>query len=174
MRKRCRPCAVTVGSDVRRPAYIAAALAFASAGVSLFWTLGGTFLLETVGGAIEDLARERSGGAIALGAGVTLLKVAAGVLALALARPFGARLGARPLIGINSLAALALVLWGGINVVAGALVLGGIVTTANEADESALRWHVLVWDLWFLLWGLALALATARYRHHARSARPPD
>ncbi|MEA2497122.1 MAG: hypothetical protein QOJ29_5033, partial [Thermoleophilaceae bacterium] len=35
----------------------AAALAFASAAVSLYWTLGGTALLDTVGGAVEDLAR---------------------------------------------------------------------------------------------------------------------
>jgi hypothetical protein len=46
--------------DVRRPAYAAAGLAFASAAVSLFWTLGGTLLLDTVRGAIEDLARDRS------------------------------------------------------------------------------------------------------------------
>jgi hypothetical protein len=35
-------------------------------------------------------------------------------------------------------------------------------------DEHALRWHVFVWDLWFLLWGLALALAIARFRRRAR------
>jgi hypothetical protein len=38
-------------ADVRRPAYAAAGLAFASAAVSPFWTLGGTLLLDTVGGA---------------------------------------------------------------------------------------------------------------------------
>ena len=42
------------------PAYEAAVLAFDSALVSLYWTLGGTLSLDTVGGT-EDLARERSG-----------------------------------------------------------------------------------------------------------------
>ncbi len=28
----------------------------------------------------------------------------------------------------------------------------------------ALRWHVGLWDLWFLVWGILLALATASYR----------
>ena len=67
------------------PACAAAALALASAAVSLFWTLGGTLLLDTVGGAIEDLARERSVGAIALGLAAAAVKVVAGVLALAMA-----------------------------------------------------------------------------------------
>jgi hypothetical protein len=42
----------------------AALLAFASAAVSGFWLVGGTALLDTVGGQIDDLARERSAGAV--------------------------------------------------------------------------------------------------------------
>jgi hypothetical protein len=37
------------------PSYAAAVLAFGSAAVSLSWTLGGTVLLDTVGGTLEDL-----------------------------------------------------------------------------------------------------------------------
>ena len=44
----------------------AAVLAFASAAVTLYWTLGGTLLLDTVGGAFEELVRRRSPGALAL------------------------------------------------------------------------------------------------------------
>ena len=55
------------------PARAAAGLAFASAAVSCYWTAGGAFLLDTVGGAIEELARERSLGAVALGAGTVVL-----------------------------------------------------------------------------------------------------
>jgi hypothetical protein len=40
---------------VRRLAYLASALAIASAAVSVFWTFGGTWLLDTVGGSIEKL-----------------------------------------------------------------------------------------------------------------------
>jgi hypothetical protein len=145
-------------------AYAAAALAFASAAVSLFWTLGGTLLLDTVGGGIEDLARERSAGAIALGLAAVALKVAAGLAALALVRPWAARLGRRLLLALNGAAAAILVLWGGANVLVGALVLAGLVTPSSAPDERALRWHVFVWDLWFLVWGLALAVAVARLR----------
>jgi hypothetical protein len=44
----------------RWPAYAAAVLAWASAAVSLYWTLGGTRLLDTLGGSLEDLAQDRS------------------------------------------------------------------------------------------------------------------
>jgi hypothetical protein len=55
--------------------------------------------------------------------------------------------------------AVVLVLYGGVNVVAGALVLGGVVEVAGEVDRTALWWHVLVWDLWFVVWGVLLGMA---------------
>jgi Protein of unknown function (DUF3995) len=148
----------------RRPARAAAALALASALVSLYWTAGGTALLDTVGGAIEDLARERSPGSLALGAGTVLLKLLAAALALALARPPAAGLRRRALLWANGTASAILCVWGGANVAVGALVLGGVIAPATEVDRRALRWHVLVWDLWFLVWGVVLALAVAGAR----------
>ncbi|MDQ5834476.1 MAG: hypothetical protein M3550_15700 [Actinomycetota bacterium] len=53
---------------------MAAALAFASAAVTLFWTLGGTLGLDTVGGQLEELARARSAGALLLGTVVVLAR----------------------------------------------------------------------------------------------------
>src|SRR5262245_44723825 len=73
------------------PAYAAAMLAFTSAAVSLYWTFGGTALLDTLGGTFERLARDRSTATLALGIGVVLVKIAGGLLALALVRPWGAR-----------------------------------------------------------------------------------
>ena len=70
--------------------YAAVVLAFASASVSLYWTLGGNALLDTVGGVFEELARERSAAAILLGSFVVFLKVVGGLLALALVRRWGA------------------------------------------------------------------------------------
>jgi len=145
---------------VRWPAWVAAGLAFASAAVSAYWTLGGGFLLDTVGGAIEDLARDRSAGALALGATTVLLKVLAGALAIALARTPERRL----VRAANAVAAAVLCLWGGANVVVGALVLGGAITPSGHVDRHALRWHVFLWDLWFLVWGVALALAVLAAR----------
>jgi hypothetical protein len=56
-------------------AYVAAAMEIASAVPSVFWTLGGTLLLDTVGGSIERLARAGSPSGLALGATSSPAKV---------------------------------------------------------------------------------------------------
>jgi hypothetical protein len=33
------------------------------------------------------------------------------------------------------------------------------VEVAGEVDRTALWWHVLVWDLWFVVWGVLLGMA---------------
>jgi hypothetical protein len=103
---------------------VAAGLAFASAAVSLYWTAGGTALLDTVGGAIEELARERTPAALAVGAATVALKV-----------------------------------------------LGGAIAPSSDVDRRALHWHVLVWDMWFLVWGLALTLAIVAARRAGTAQR---
>src|SRR5262249_62018320 len=70
-------------------AFAAAVLAFTYAAVSLYWTLGGRLLLDTVGGTVEQVARGGGGPAVLLGLTATVLKVAGGLLALALVRPWG-------------------------------------------------------------------------------------
>jgi hypothetical protein len=67
-------------------AYAACALALLSAVPSFYWALGGTAGLDTVGGTLEELGRAHDPRGVALGAGAGLLKVAGGLLALALAR----------------------------------------------------------------------------------------
>jgi len=143
-------------------AYGAAALAGASAVVSAYWTAGGTALLSTVGGGIEDLARRGGATAVTGGIVIVLLKAAGCVLALALVRPPGGRLPARLLEGAATAAGALLTLYGGVLVVVSALALTGLL--GDPAEPGPLRWHVLVWDPWFLLWGVLLVLAAARRR----------
>jgi hypothetical protein len=60
-------------------------------------------------------------------------------------------------------------------VLAGALVLADVIHPAGSVDRSTLRWHVAVWDLWFLVWGILLALVTVAYwrRTAGRSVARP-
>jgi hypothetical protein len=151
-------------------AYAAAITAFAYALMSLYWALGGHALVSTVGGYAEQFASR--GGAlpalIALAA--TLAKVAGGLLALALVRPWGRKVPRRWLLAGSAGASALLVVYGGLNVSLGALVLSGVIHPAGSVDWTALRWHVGVWDLWFLVWGIVLALAAVGYWHRT-SAR---
>jgi hypothetical protein len=152
------------------PAFAAAALAFASAAVSAYWTFGGTVLLDTVGGTIERLARERSAPAILLGIVVVLVKVAGGLLALALVQSWGARFGRRLLLTFSTVGSTVLILYGGVLVLIGGLVLANVINPSQPVDEHALRWHVFAWDLWFLVWGLALGFAAWRFTVNGRSS----
>ena len=135
-----------------RPAALAMVLAGASALVSLSWLAGATWGLDSLGGGLEQLARERSSTALVLLGVVTIAKVAAVALAWAMTRPRVAR----PLVHLAS--------WGG-----GALAAYGVLLTAGSwvglaldldgADRTALGWHAALWDPWFAIWGVALLLA---------------
>ena len=139
-----------------RWAYAAALLALASAAISLYWAVGGTALLDTVGGEIEELARERTAGALALICATVLAKLLAATLALSLVRPWGERMTRRARVRLSVAGGGVLALYGGVLVAAGALVLLGAIDPSGDVDERALRWHVFVWDLWFLVWGVCL------------------
>jgi hypothetical protein len=140
-----------VSAAARTAAGAAAGLAVASAAVTAYWTAGGTALLDTVGGTFQSLAEARSAPALLLGTGVVAAKLVAAVLALALLRP-----SPRGVRVLALLAGLLLTSWGAANVLLGGAVLTGLLDLGPVADERALRWHVLCWDAWFLVWGAAL------------------
>jgi hypothetical protein len=152
-----------------RAAYAACALALLYAVPSFYWALGATAGLGTVGGRIEELGRAHDPRAFALGAVAGILKVAVGLLALALVRPWGRAVPRRLLLGAAWTASMVLTVYGGLLVAVGALVLTGVISPAGPVDRTALRWHVLVWDLWFLVWGLLLGVAARQFM-----GEPPD
>jgi hypothetical protein len=149
-------------------AYGACVAAVSSAAVSLYWALGGTAGLGTVGGFAEKMAR--SGGAVALLiiSVTVLLKTLSGLLALALARPWGLCLPRRALLIAGIGASAVLIIYGAAEVAAGALAETRAITPPGPVDWTALRWHLGLWDPWFLVWGLLLAAATRGYRRQPR------
>ena len=104
----------------------------------------------------------------------TAAKLAGGLLALALVRPWGRAVPRGWLLIGSAGASMLLVVYGGLNVLLGALVLSGVIHPAAGVDRAALRWHVGVWDLWFLVWGILMALATVDYRRRTATGVPGD
>jgi hypothetical protein len=94
--------------------------------------------------------------------------------ALALVRPWGQAVPRRWLLTGSAGVSVLLVVYGGMNVLLGALVLSGVIHPAGSVDWTALRWHVGVWDLWFFVWGILLALATVGYWRRTVTRVPPD
>ena len=153
-------------------AYAAAVVAFAYALMSLYWAVGGHALVSTIGGYVEQFARRGGALPVLIALAAALAKVAAGLLALALVRPWGRVIPRGWLLSGSAGASALLVAYGGLTVLLGALVLSGVIHPAGGVDRTALRWHVGVWDLWFLVWGILLALATVgHWRRTATRAR---
>lgn len=141
----------------QRAAYVAAGLAVASAATTAYWLLGGTALPDAVGGYPEELVRTRSAAALAVGLLVVGAKAAAGIIALALVHPIGPM--RRLLVVLGSAGGLLLTVYGGLLVIVGALVLADVIHPEGAVDRRVHTWHVALWDLWFLVWGLTLGLA---------------
>ncbi len=157
-------------------ASIAAVLATASAAVSAYWALGGTALLDTVGGDIEQWGRERSAGVLLALWAIVAVKLAGAALALVLAGVGGRRLPAwtrgRRARALGWTAAVGLTLYGTVLTTAGLLVTTGVLDAADDVDQRALTWHTFLWDPWFALWGAAFTVAMWRSRHrHGGSLR---
>src|ERR1700742_5389357 len=100
-------------------AYGAAVLAFGYAAVSLYWSVGGRGLLSTVGGYAERGAQHGGGAAVVLGLATVAVKVAGGLLALALVRPWGRGIPRRWLLTVSGAASALLGGCGGANAAGG-------------------------------------------------------
>jgi hypothetical protein len=155
-------------------AYAAAIVAFGYALMSLYWALGGPALISTVGGYVEQVARRGGALPVLVALAAAVAKAAGGLLALALVRPWGRVVPRRWLLAGSAGASALLVVYGGLAVLLGALVLSGVIDPAGGVDRAALRWHVGVWDLWFLVWGILLALAAAGYWRRTATGLPRD
>lgn len=97
--------------------------------MSAYWAVGGQAMLSTIGGWPEELARRGGAGAVAVGLLAAGLKLAGALLALVVVHSSGRRLPQRPLWGLAAVASGILVLYGGVLVTAGALVLTGVRST---------------------------------------------
>jgi hypothetical protein len=147
------------------------------AGISAYWGLGGTGLLDTIGGTLEREGRAGNAGLLAVLWVTVVLKLTAAIIGLvAVLGPREVRPGHHQLARQAAwTAALILVLYGGVLTVIGLLVQLDLVHASANADHKALQSHVYLWDPWFLVWGVLLATALARSRvaQCGSPGRPP-
>ncbi len=141
--------------------YVACALALLHAAVSFYWASGGTAGLSILGGQLEAMGRAGSPTLTALVWGVGTLKAIAGLLALVM--PWR-RISPRWMVlAAGWGGATLLTLYGGVLVAVEALVVGGVIVPSGPVDWTALRWHLFLWDPWFLVWGVLLGVAAWHY-----------
>lgn len=156
--------------------FIAAAVAgVVHALPSLYWAMGGTALVSTLGEWAALWQRESPGEVAILLSLIFLAKLAGAALPLANER--GLLPAPRLWRGLFWCAAALLATYGALNVIAALAALSGLIGTAATMDTTALVGHAFLWDPLFLLWGLLLAAAlkTSRPRRASTGApQPPD
>jgi hypothetical protein len=159
-----------------RLAQAACGVGAAYAAVGVYWALGGTWLLDTVGGTLERYGRAGNSGIMLAVWAAAVLKVIGAIVPLAAVgvTPGQAPIARRRLVRVLAwIEAAILTIYGLALTVAGLLVQSGVIAAAASADHRALAWHAYLWDPWFLLWGVLVTAALVRSRQPgaARIAR---
>jgi hypothetical protein len=152
-------------ADGLRLAQAACAVGLLFAAVSVYWCLGGTWLLDTIGGSLEEQARDGNTGAAWAAAAAKTIAAVLPLMALRLERRTAWGRGAWILAWVQ---AAFLTLYGLLFTAVGLLVQAGAVRASAGADRYAMAWHTYLWDPWFLVWGLLVVAALLRSRHRLR------
>jgi hypothetical protein len=142
---------------------LALGLLYAVAGV--YWGLGGSWLLDTVGASLAPPDRSASAAVVLAVWCAVGLKVIAAVLPLLAVGAGAARVRWRDLIRALACVEAAILTVYGLNSTAvGLLVQAGLIGTPADADHRALAWHAYLWGPWLLVWGVLVTAALFRSR----------
>lgn len=141
---------------------------------SLYWALGGPWLLDTVGEWAVDLVEESPLGAGLLLGLIALAKAAAAITPVLVDR--GRMPWPRFWRGLCWVGGPVLVVYGALNVVVSVAVLTGLLEPDGGYDTAAMVGHAFLWDPLFLIWGAALVTwlrLTARAGSRSSAAGSP-
>jgi hypothetical protein len=143
-------------------AWAACAVGVLYAAVSVYWGLGGAWLVDTVGGSLAKAGRAHSAGVIVAVWAAAVLKLIAAALPIVALSTVVAEARRRQARILAWIAAAVLTLYGLVLTVLGLLVQTGVIHASRNADHKALAWHAYLWDPWFLVWGLLITAALVR------------
>ncbi|WP_135229343.1 DUF3995 domain-containing protein [Deinococcus fonticola] len=134
------------------------------AAFSLYWALGGTWLLDTVGQRPQDFVKSGPLSASLVLGLIALFKALAAVIPLLNAQ--GRLPWPKLWRGISWVGGVFLVLYGGFVTLTSLAVLGGLVNF-GAYDRPAMLGHAFLWDPLFLMWGVALVWHLWQTRRNA-------
>lgn len=140
-------------------AYAACAWAFAFAALSFYWAAGGAAGAETIGEAVTKPVLARDPGWIALLWATGALKALGGLLALALVQPWGRVIPRWMRLTAAWGAGALMFLYGGASMVQFSLMSAGVLSVPASVGTTAVRWHLLLWEPWWMLGGLLFMAA---------------
>ena len=138
----------------RRAAAAACGWAFLFAALSFFWAAGGRTGLHP----LEQEATTSRAAWVAVNLAAGVLKIGAGLLALALVRTWKRRAIHRLLFALAWIGGVGICLYGGLGLVSDVLHVTGLID--DPATRKWFWWYLVLWDPWWVLGG-GLYVATA-------------
>ena len=157
------------------PALAGLAVGLAYAAISVYWAVGGRWLLNTVGIALSQPGQAGHLAALLAVWGAAAVKAVATLLPLLAIGvwPRTANGGLRRLArALTWIEAAILTGYGLVLTASGLLVQAGVIKVAAPADRLAREWHAYLWDPWFLIWGIFVFLALWRSRRASQNHLP--
>jgi hypothetical protein len=134
---------------------VAAIVGLSFAAVSVYWGLGGTWLVDTVSHSMAAQARAGETSVILLAWVAAVLKMIGVVVPLLALRPLSRPAWTRRARALSWVQVAVLTTWGLLQTAGSLLLLAGVIESTT--DHRVLAWHAFLWDPWFLVWGLLLA-----------------
>ncbi|WP_404321650.1 DUF3995 domain-containing protein [Arthrobacter luteolus] len=150
--------------------WAACILGLVHAGFSVYWAVGGEWLLATVGRFAVQAAEETPVQSVLVLGAAALSKAATAVIPLAAA--YGRFPFPRLVRALSWAGGAGLILYGGVNTAAASAVLAGWIPAGPNADIEGLRGHALLWDPLFLAWGASLLAYLWLSRRHPQRPGP--
>lgn len=149
-----------------RVGYAACAWALAFAAANVYWGLGGrvAFPFPDYDAAISDPSL------VALNWAAVVLKVGMAVVALATVWSWGRSIPRRALLVAAWGLGAAMVAYGALGMVVDGLRVAGVIGVPESA-ATAVRWHLLLWDPWWLLGGILFVAAARDYGRRSLDRR---
>jgi len=154
-----RPTAPATSLPASWAVYGAAAWALVFAAMSFYWAAGGSIGASTLSDAIVEPARAREPGFVAVLWATGALKAIAGLLALALIWPRNQLLPRWIPLTATWVAGVGMLLYGGANLAVRGIMAVGLLATPESMHSAAARWHLFLWDPWWVLGGALFVLA---------------
>lgn len=150
-----------------RLAQAAGVVGLSFAAVSVYWGLGGTWLLDTVSHSMAEQARAGEAGVIVTAWIAVVLKAIGVALPLLALRPMTRPAWTRRARALTWVQVAVLMTWGLLQTAGSLLLLAGVIQSTT--DHRVLAWHAFIWDPWFVVWGLLVAGALRSSRPRATS-----
>lgn len=134
--------------------------------ISLYWAAGGTIGISTLAQTIQDRTHDQDAGFLLLIAVTGVLKIGAGLVALATIQPWRRHVPRRILLVLVWGIGVVYTLYGVAQFIDKVLMVTGVRSVPEAMGDDAVIWYLVLWEPFWMLGGV-LFLLTAWVFHRS-------